>query len=220
MVRVSGSIGVGEVLVLLSRGGMSVVLLCQFPRAVHLLEREMLEALGYACRGSLYDGKQKTRQTLALDEYNCKPSCLGERVGSRKFPTVVRRGCKRSFRPRERVASCTGAKRGCTGAKEISEGARDSWETFAPWVQKTFCTLSWPHSGISYLRPSLSGGLVYKSTNKRVAKRGPENQTTKRFQGVPCKNHNLGSTLREQFGLSDQTALVDDPSLNDSLKAV
>ena len=29
---------------------------------------------------------------------------------------------------------CTGAKWGCTGAKGFSE-------TFAPWVQKTFCTL-------------------------------------------------------------------------------
>ena len=24
----------------------------------------------------------------------------------------------------------------------VAHGARDSWETFVPWVQKTFCTLS------------------------------------------------------------------------------
>ena len=54
----------------------------------------------------------------------------------RNLPKVVRRGCKRSFGPREQEASCTGAKRGCTGAKEGLGGAKDSWETFAPWAQK------------------------------------------------------------------------------------
>ena len=33
------------------------------------------------------------------------------------------------------------SKKGCTGAKDGLVGAKDSWETFAPWVQKTFCTL-------------------------------------------------------------------------------
>ena len=47
---------------------------------------------------------------------NCKPSRLGE--GVRKVPKVVMRGCKRSVRPRERKASCTGAKWGYTGAKQ------------------------------------------------------------------------------------------------------
>ena len=49
-----------------------------------------------------------------------------------KFPKVVRRGCKRSFEPRERKRGCTSAKRVCTGAKRVSDGAKDSWETFAP----------------------------------------------------------------------------------------
>ena len=30
----------------------------------------------------------------------------------------------------------------CTGAKQGLGGAKDSWETFAPWVKNTFCTLS------------------------------------------------------------------------------
>ena len=39
--------------------------------------------------------------------------------------------------PRERKASQgTGAKQGCTGAKQVLEGARDPWETFAPWGSK------------------------------------------------------------------------------------
>ena len=55
----------------------------------------------------------------------------------RKFPKVLRRGCKRSFGPREQEASCIGAKWGCTGAKEGLGGAKDFWETFAPWAHKS-----------------------------------------------------------------------------------
>ena len=44
-------------------------------------------------------------------------------------------------------ASCTGVRWGCTVAKEALGGAKDSWETFAPWVQKTSCTLPCPFSG-------------------------------------------------------------------------
>ena len=58
-----------------------------------------------------------------------------------KSPRVVRGGCKRSFGLREQKASCTSANYGCTGAKEGLGGGKDSWETFAPWVQQTFCTL-------------------------------------------------------------------------------
>ena len=50
---------------------------------------------------------------------------------------MVRRGCKRSFGPREQEGSCTGAKWGCTGATKGLGGAKDSWETFAPWAQKS-----------------------------------------------------------------------------------
>ena len=64
---------------------------------------------------------------------SCGPGKLPEK---RKFPKVVMRGCKRSFGPREQEASCTGAKWVCTGAKEGLGGAKDSWETFAPWAQK------------------------------------------------------------------------------------
>ena len=48
---------------------------------------------------------------------SCKPERLGEGPKIGKSPKVVRRGCKRSFEPREREASCTGAAWGCTGAK-------------------------------------------------------------------------------------------------------
>ena len=43
---------------------------------------------------------------------------------------------------KKKKTSCTGANAGCAGAKEVSAGASDSWETFAPWAQTTFCTLS------------------------------------------------------------------------------
>ena len=49
-----------------------------------------------------------------------------------KLPKVVRRGCKRSFRLRERKAFCTGAGWGCTNANQVSDDSKDSWETCAP----------------------------------------------------------------------------------------
>ena len=64
---------------------------------------------------------------------SCRPGKLPEKW----FPKLVRRGCKRSFGPREQEASCTGAKWGCTGAKEGLGGAKDSWETFAPWAHQS-----------------------------------------------------------------------------------
>ena len=72
---------------------------------------------------------------------NWEATDLGNCPVREKSPKVVRRGCNRSFAPGEQKASCTGTKRGCTGAKEGLGGAKDSWKTFAPWVQKTFCTL-------------------------------------------------------------------------------
>ena len=30
------------------------------------------------------------------------------------------------------------------GVALVQKRAKDSWETFAPWVKKTFCTLPWP----------------------------------------------------------------------------
>ena len=91
--------------------------------------------------GALADAPKELKGDR-LSIQTCKPS--REREGSKikKFPKVLRRGCKRSFGPSERRASCTGATWGCKGAKEVSEGARDSWETLASWVQKTFCILS------------------------------------------------------------------------------
>ena len=65
---------------------------------------------------------------------SCGPGKLPEKLN---VPKVVRRGCKRSFGPREQEASCTGAKWGCTSAKEGLGGAKASWETFAPWAQKS-----------------------------------------------------------------------------------
>ena len=41
----------------------------------------------------------------------CQPERLGEGLKIGKSLKVVRRGCKRSFAPRERKASCTGCKR-------------------------------------------------------------------------------------------------------------
>ena len=54
-----------------------------------------------------------------------------------KLLKVVRRGCKRSFGPREQEAFCIGAKWGYTGAKDGLGGTKDSLETFAPWAQKS-----------------------------------------------------------------------------------
>ena len=49
----------------------------------------------------------------------CKPERLGEGSKMGKSPKVVRIGCKRSFKPMERKASCTGSTPGCTGAKQV-----------------------------------------------------------------------------------------------------
>ena len=73
---------------------------------------------------------------------HCDAKCLLQGPETSKVPKVVRRGCKRSFGPRAPKSSCTGAKESCTSAKQGWGGAKDSWETFAPWDQKTFCTLS------------------------------------------------------------------------------
>ena len=75
----------------------------------------------------------------------CKPARLGEGSKIGECPKVVRRGFKRSFEPRERKASCTGASCQPMVAPvqdRVAHGASGSWETFAPWVRKTFCTLS------------------------------------------------------------------------------
>ena len=76
--------------------------------------------------GSLFWGL--TIAWEAVDPGNCP-----KMDKSRK---VVKRGCKRSFGPREQEASCSGAQWGCTGAKECLGGAKDSWETFAPWAHQ------------------------------------------------------------------------------------
>ena len=55
---------------------------------------------------------------LALNLLSCKPERLGEGSKIGKSPKVARRGCKRSFGPRERKASSTGATWGCTVAKQ------------------------------------------------------------------------------------------------------
>ena len=56
----------------------------------------------------------------------CKPERFGEGLKIGKSPKVVRRGCRRSFEPRERKVSCTcatwgrtGAKQGCTWCKRL-----------------------------------------------------------------------------------------------------
>ena len=84
--------------------------------------------------------KRPPRSEIQL--YFCDPKVLLQGPETSKVPKVVRRGCKRSFGPRAPKASCTGAKESCTSAKQGFGGAKDSWETFAPWVQNTFCTLS------------------------------------------------------------------------------
>ena len=43
-----------------------------------------------------------------------------------EVPKAARRGCKRSFEPRERKWACMGAKWACTGAKRALDGAKDS----------------------------------------------------------------------------------------------
>ena len=57
---------------------------------------------------------------------------------------------------------CTGATLGCTGA-------RDSWETFVPWVQKTFCTSPNHFRGFSHFRP-LSQALWFATQGKKARK--------------------------------------------------
>ena len=54
----------------------------------------------------------------------------------------ITRGCKRFFLAKgAKNLLCTGAAWDSTGAKHVSDGAKDAGETFAPWVQKTFCSL-------------------------------------------------------------------------------
>ena len=84
--------------------------------------------------GSRWGTSREGNFRWSLGLGSCGPGKLPEKW---KFPKVVRRGCKRSFGPREQEASCTVAKWGCTGAKEGLGGAKDSWETFAPWAQKS-----------------------------------------------------------------------------------
>ena len=57
--------------------------------------------------------------------------CLGE--GAKGLLDPGSKGLRKVF--------CTTQNPFCTGAKEALGGAKDFSETFAPWVQKTFCTL-------------------------------------------------------------------------------
>ena len=66
---------------------------------------------------------------------------LGRLLRQASEPPKIDRGCKSSFGLRAPKASRTGAKESCTSAKQ-GFGGVDSWETFAPWVQTTFCALS------------------------------------------------------------------------------
>ena len=56
--------------------------------------------------------------------------CLGE--GAKGLLDPGSKGLRKAF--------CTGATPFCTGAKAVLGGAKGFSETFAPWVQKTFCT--------------------------------------------------------------------------------
>ena len=57
--------------------------------------------------------------------------CLGE--GAKGLLDPGSKGLRKVF--------CTTQNPFCTGAKAVLGGAKDFSETFAPWVQKTFCTL-------------------------------------------------------------------------------
>ena len=108
-----------------------------------------------AFRESLSDSSENVLCTLrvffpALGLGCCGPGKLPEKW---KFPKVVRRGCKRSFGPCEREASCTSAKWGCHRCKRgfgwckrllgdlCSLGPKESKRPFAP-SPNHFCRLS------------------------------------------------------------------------------
>ena len=121
---------------------------------------------------------------------------------------MVRGGCKRSFGPSERRASCTGATPFGSGAKEGLGGAKDSWVTFAPWAQKTFCALSYPLLGIFSFQ--VENFLTWETGRKREnSKSAPESARGSALQNLGAlrlltevfvkennKNSTFASTLR------------------------
>ena len=73
---------------------------------------------------------------------SCGPGNLTEKG---KFPKVLRGGCKRSFGPREQRSPKSLLHHPKPHFAPVQNGvlggAKDFSETFAPWLQKTFCTL-------------------------------------------------------------------------------
>ena len=67
--------------------------------------------------------KKKKSYVCNFFELELQSESSGREPENGKFPKVVRKGCKRSFEPRERKWGCTSAKWGCIGAKR---GAKDS----------------------------------------------------------------------------------------------
>ena len=79
------------------------------------------------CRRELAEFVEELSEFGAELSGTCKPKRLGE---GRKSEIA------------EEWLGETGANSGCTSAKRVLDGASSASETFAPWVQKTFCALS------------------------------------------------------------------------------
>ena len=106
---------------------------------------------------------------------------------------VVRRGRKRSFEPggeKLLAASLAPVQPGVAPVQtRVAHGARDSWETFVPWVQKTFAPSPKHFRGFSYFRP-LSQALWFATLDVQSA-------TGRRNVGRKARNINSCDARRE-----------------------
>ena len=74
----------------------------------------------------------------------CDPECLLQAPETSKAPKVVRRGCKRCFGPRAQRSPKSLLHHLNPVLHRRNSLLHQCKMTLAPWVQKTFCTLSWP----------------------------------------------------------------------------
>ena len=103
-------------------------------------------------------------KTDFFKELRCKPERLGEGSKIGKFPKVVRRGCTRSFEPRERKTSCTGAAWGCTGAKQGRTWCKRLLGDFLRrGFKRPFAPSPYRLAGIFLFSTPLPGALVCKN---------------------------------------------------------
>ena len=72
----------------------------------------------------------------------CDPECLLQGPETSKVPKVVRRGCKRCFGPREQRSPKSLLHHLNPVLHRCNPLLHQCKRILAPWVQKTFCTLS------------------------------------------------------------------------------